>query len=314
MNKMRLEEWNDLQRPKQRPREDSGRYTSRERTRRRRKAQRIRILRRRILVSVFLIFLLLLTFVIRGIINHKQDKTEETAVVEEAPVEDVEIVENEETIKERVERVRKMATEGQYPEDVIELLSKNPETVKFVEEYETMKDQPVAQVVSEQLVKGEIPQLLQWDQRWGYASYGTGFVATCGCGPTCLSMVISGLTGDATITPAVVAHYSDENGYIDDDNNTYWELMTEAPRHWGLQAENVAISEETVKESLAKGNPIICSVGPGDFTKIGHFIVLVKYDKGNVTVYDPFNQKNSEKTWKYSKIKDQFKSMWVFSE
>ena len=34
-----------------------------------------------------------------------------------------------------------------------------------------------------------------------------------GCGPTVLSMVVSGLTGDSSITPYVVARYAQENGY-----------------------------------------------------------------------------------------------------
>ena len=33
---------------------------------------------------------------------------------------------------------------------------------------------------------------------------------------------------------------------------------------------------------------------------------------GKVKVNDPFSQKNSDKIWKYSKIKDQIKSLWVY--
>ena len=41
-------------------------------------------------------------------------------------------------------------------------------------------------------------------------------------------------------------------------------------------------------------------------------IVLTKYKNGKVKVNDPFSQKNSDKIWKYSKIKDQIKSLWVY--
>ena len=234
-------------------------------------------------------------------------------VAEKMAQSEIETVSDTETAKERLKRVKKEATEKGYPEDIINLLKKNKETVGFVENYEKTKDLPIAETVADSLEDGEIPQLLQWDERWGYAPYGTGFVATCGCGPTCMSMVISGLTRDLSVTPAVVAAYSDEKGYIDENNNTYWELLREGGEHWGVSCREGSTDEESVKAELKKGHPIILSVGPGDFTKKGHFIVLTKYKDGKVTVNDPFSQKNSEKSWVYDDIKDQIKALWVYS-
>lgn len=226
---------------------------------------------------------------------------------------EVETVQETETINQKVKRVRKEAKEKGYPEDIINLLKKNKETVEFVENYEDKKDLPIAKKVADTIETGEIPQLLQWDERWGYAPYGSGFVATCGCGPTCMSMVISGLTKDVSVTPAAVAAYSDKKGYIDEDNNTYWRLMQEGGEHWGVSSYEGSVEEESVKAELQAGHPIICSVGPGDFTKIGHFIVLTKYKNGKVRVNDPFSQKNSDKLWVYEDIKDQIKALWVYS-
>lgn len=221
-------------------------------------------------------------------------------------------VADNETKKERLSRVRKEAREAGYPEDIISLLKKNKETVDFVENYGKNKDKPPAGAVSDHLEKGEIPQLLQWDERWGHASYGTGFIANCGCGPTAMSMVIAGLTGDVTVTPVKVAKYSEKKGYIDENNNTYWALMSEAGAHWGVTTYGGDTSEKFVAKELKAGHPIICSVGPGNFTKKGHFIVLAGYEDGKVKVNDPFSQKNSDKVWTYSKIKDQIKSLWVY--
>jgi hypothetical protein len=221
-------------------------------------------------------------------------------------------VSDNETKKERIKRVREEAQEAGYPEDIISLLKKNKETVDFVEHYGKNKDKPPAETVSGHLEKGEIPQLLQWDERWGHASYGTGFIANCGCGPTAMSMVIAGLTGDVTVTPVKVAAYSEKKGYIDEDNNTYWALMSEGGEHWGIKTYGGDVSEDFVAKELKAGHPMICSVGPGDFTKKGHFIVLAGYEDGKVKVHDPFSQKNSDKVWEYSKIKDQIKSIWVY--
>ena len=99
-----------------------------------------------------------------------------------------------------------------YPEKVIELLDKNPETVQFVEDYAKKKDQaPAATVEAEDGYSGMFPEILQWDERWGYAPYGTSIIAVSGCGPTCVSMLVVGLTGDKTVTPAVVADYATQN-------------------------------------------------------------------------------------------------------
>lgn len=244
----------------------------------------------------------------------KMEQKEQVAADDAQKIEEaaIDTVADTETPKERIKRVREEARQSGYPEDITGLLKKNSETVNFVEHFVTNKNTPPAQVVSDDLKKGEIPQLLQWDERWGHVSYGTGFIANCGCGPTAMSMIISGLTGDASVTPVVVAKYSEENGYIDEDNNTYWELMSKGAKHWGISCAEGDLSEKFVAKELKAGHPIICSMGPGDFTDKGHFIVLTKYKSGKVKVNDPFSQKNSDKVWKYSKIKDQIKSLWVY--
>lgn len=244
-------------------------------------------------------------------------KTEQKEQVSDAAAKKMEesaisTVADNETPQERVKRVREEARQSGYPKDIVELLKKNEETIDFVENFVENKNSPPAEVVSDDLKKGEIPQLLQWDERWGHVSYGTGYIASCGCGPTALAMVVSGLTGKASVTPAAVAKYSEKKGYIDENNNTYWELMSKGVKHWGITCFGGDVSEEFVAKELKAGHPIICSMGPGDFTDKGHFIVLTKYKNGKVKVNDPFSQKNSDKIWKYSKIKDQIKSLWVY--
>ena len=219
-----------------------------------------------------------------------------------------------ETEEERLARVKKKAETKKYPKDVIELLSKNPETVDFVEDYETKKDEPVAKNIGSDYVEGQIPKLIQWDERWGYKKYGTSIVAASGCGPTCLSMVFIKLTGNSAITPATVADYGNQLGALDDENNTLWSFMSEAATNWEIQCTEGMLTEEQVQAELAAGHPIICSVGPGDFTQIGHFIVLASYNNGQVEVRDPFNKERTEKTWNYKDIEGQFVEMWTYSK
>ena len=171
----------------------------------------------------------------------------------------------EETPQERLARVKETAIERGYPQGVIELLDKNAETVEFVENYNEKKNSVPAKTIGTDLKAGQIPELIQWDERWGYAPYGTSIVAVSGCGPTCLAMVAGGLTGDASITPASVADYGTKNGYVDEENNTYWKLMSEGCSAFGLSCYEGEINKASVIGELQAGHPIICSVGPGDF-------------------------------------------------
>jgi len=290
------------------------------------KAKRVRQLRRRISLFVCCVMMAVLAFGIYKVKTLKDAekeaaKKETVMVTEEAekPLEPEKVTEPEipeepvETEEERLERVKKEAKEKGYPKDVIELLSKNPETVDFVENYEKNKDRTPANIISE-FEEGKIPHILQWDERWGYFSYGTSNIAVCGCGPTCLSMVFSALTGDFSITPDKLAVYGMEHDYINEENDTRWAFMTEAGDDWGIKCREEILDEKSLFKEIEKGHPVVCSVGPGPFTDKGHFIVLAGIEDGKLIVNDPFSIKNSTRRWEYKEFEDQIKTMWIYSK
>lgn len=265
------------------------------------------------LLSWLLVFLIVVLFCCQAQKREDERVAKQVVKAESSKKTDKVTVEVE-TDEQRVKRVKKEAVKQGYPESVIELLDKNAETVDFVEHYGEKKNTPSPDTIEEELTAGTIPNLYQYDERWGYAPYGTSIVAVSGCGPTCMAMVASGLTGDASITPAKVAAYGTENFYVDENNDTYWAFMKEAGENWNLSCYDVQqMTEEQVKEELTAGKPIICSMSPGDFTQNGHFIVLTGYEDGKVRVNDPFSKKNSGKGWAYSDISSQIRGMWVYS-
>lgn len=205
-----------------------------------------------------------------------------------------------------------MAHKDQYPEELIQLLEGNAETVDFVLGYSEKKDTAPAETVGD-VTQGEIPLLLQWDERWGYAYYADDMIAVNGCGPTVISMVAAGLTGDNTITPYKVAQFSAENGYYAGDSGTSWSLMTEGARQFGIYGEEMGLSESEVFSALENGHPIICSMRPGDFTTTGHFIVLTGVEDGKIRVNDPNSRERSGKLWDYSRLEYQINNLWVFT-
>ena len=201
-----------------------------------------------------------------------------------------------------------------YPEELIELLEKNEETYDFVVDYPENKDKDFEIDLSEEAKQDGIPLLLQWDERWGYVQYGSNMIALTGCGPTCLSMVYIGLTGDASMHPKKMAKFSEKSGYYT-ENGTSWDLMTEGAEILGLSATELPLDEVKIKEELRNGKPVICSMGKGDFTTQGHFIVLTGVDKdGNFLLNDPNSKKNSSRPWEYARLASQIKNLWSYEK
>lgn len=192
--------------------------------------------------------------------------------------------------------IEKMRDSGEYPESLLALAERNPETKQFVRDYPKNKDRQDEIDVSGEVKEGEIPLFLQWDERWGYQIYGDDFMAVTGCGPTCLSMVYCGLTGNADWNPLAVAKKADQKGYYVAGSGSSWSIMTDIAGELGLSASEISLSETSIRSELEAGHPIICIVGPGDFTNGGHFIVLTGVDdKGNFIIKDPNSKKNSSK-------------------
>lgn len=200
-----------------------------------------------------------------------------------------------------------------YPEALLDMLSRNLDMLDFVLGYPENKGREPAKSIGE-MEPGKVPLLLQYDPRWGYTGYGDSIIAVAGCGPTCLSMVAADLTGDYGITPAVVARYAQEKGYYVENVGTSWSLMSEGCAGFGLEAEELSLSRGSLENALAQGRPVICSVGPGDFTTAGHFIVITGESGGQFSVCDPNSRERSGMLWDYDRLASQIRNLWAFSK
>ena len=132
-----------------------------------------------------------------------------------------------------------------YPELLLEMLSRDLDMLDFVIDY----PQKLGNIYSDNvgnIKKGEIPLLIQWDERWGYGKYGDSSIAISGCGPTALSMVIAGLTGDNTMTPSKIAKFSEENGFFLSSSGTSWDLMTIGARKLGIKSNELPLSKNSI--------------------------------------------------------------------
>lgn len=164
----------------------------------------------------------------------------------------------------------------------------------------------------EQWRAGDVPFLYQTDGAWADAPYAGADVAEAGCGPTSLAMVYVALTGKTDLDPAAMAAFSEQGGYVE-GGLTAWRLMTDGAAELGLSSQEVPADESALTAELAAGHPVICSVGPGDFTEKGHFIVLAGVaEDGRVVVHDPNSAERSAQTWEAARVLSQCRNLWAF--
>lgn len=205
-------------------------------------------------------------------------------------------------------------TSDAYPQALKDLYQKNEEAREFVLAYPEKKGTADTSTLDEYVNSTEVPLLMQWDERWGYYEYSDSVIGVAGCGPTCLSMVAIYVNNDPYMTPIEIADFAMENGYCVEGSGTEWTLMEEGARRLGLNVEELQLDENAIARELQAGNPIICNMGPGDFTDNGHYIVLTSWESGTVLVNDPNSYENYLKRWEFDDIKDQIKNLWVYKK
>ena len=198
-----------------------------------------------------------------------------------------------------------------WPNKLVKLLEKNPETKDFVLNYPLKKDKKFKIDLSEYKNSKKVPLLLQWDERWGYSQYAGDLMGISGCGPTCLSMVSIYLLKNDKYTPKYIAEFAEKNGYSISGNGSKWSLISKGGEKLGLDVIEIPLDENRIIRNLKVGNPIICIMGPGDFTSTGHFIVMTEYVDEKIRINDPNSKIRSEKLWNLSDIKHQIRNLWV---
>ncbi|MDE6640966.1 MAG: C39 family peptidase [Acetatifactor sp.] len=201
-----------------------------------------------------------------------------------------------------------------YPDKLLEALANNPEMADFVSRWQGLQKEAWGGLTDSEMEQ-DFPLFLQWDPRWGYVEYGDeSCIGLAGCGPACLSMALYYLTGDESVTPDKVGEYSMNNGCYISGTGTAWVLMEAMPREYGINVRQPAVSESEMKTALDNGAVIILSMGPGDFTAAGHFIVVYGYDRDGFMVNDPNCVARSRVQWSYTELERQIKNMWVLSD
>ena len=160
---------------------------------------------------------------------------------------------------------------------------------------------------------GDTPFLYQTDPAWADEPYAGSTVGEAGCGPTCLTMAYVHATGRTDFDPASMCAFSERGGYVE-TGMTAWALMADGAKALGLSSDELSASESAVRDALASGAVVIASVGAGDFTTTGHFIVIAGVDgDGRFVVRDPNSAERSHVAWDADRVLSQCLNLWAIS-
>ena len=199
------------------------------------------------------------------------------------------------------------------PESILEFIAKYPQAESFADNYFYYHNRHDPIDITADVAEGGFPLFIQWEPRWGYEVYGSDFLGITGCGPTCMSMVICGLTGSTEWNPYAVSKWAFDNGYYIYGQGTSWAFMDTGAEHFGLRSTSVSLDSDSFIAQLRQGHPIIVSVSPGEFTYVGHFLLLRGIDpNGKVLMNDPNSPAHSSTSWDLSYILEQTVGAWAF--
>ena len=148
----------------------------------------------------------------------------------------------------------------------------------------------------------------QGDYLDSYGGYGT--IASHGCGPTSLSIVISSILKQDH-DPVELTNYVCNHGGCTEDG-TVWDNILSTAIDYGLDAKETSNRQDVI-DALGTGKALVIVIMcPGHFTGGGHFIVLTGVTKdGKVTVADPASRDRSTE-WDFNIVAEETcGSYWI---
>jgi len=174
------------------------------------------------------------------------------------------------------------------------------------------------------LTGGTIPIVYfnQGSEAWAEQPYGTDDIGRYGCGPAAMAMVVSSMT-EADADPLQMAQLAVSLGHWAKRGGSYLSIVEGLAAECGLTA--VSLQERTpdaLMGALTGRNLLVALMGPGHFTKGGHFIVLRGVTlSGKILVADPNSQERSLMEWEPELILEELSRstahgapLWIISQ
>lgn len=183
-------------------------------------------------------------------------------------------------------------------ERLLQLALDEPTAIEFVAGYLSNDTPKGAQEFTDGVSKGYYPVLYNWDQRWGYVTYGDGPIAITGSGPTAFAMAYMGLLGKTDQTPSSLAALAVQHEKTDKVYGTSAEFFTEVAGELGLSIEEYSANGDTLSELLESGTVVLVQLRERSVTDDAHWALAVSKNlDGSINLYDPTSTVASNHPW-----------------
>ncbi len=124
-------------------------------------------------------------------------------------------------------------------------------------------------------------------------------------------MAAAALT-DSAETPQTLFQWAYDNGLYFGDGLGH-EALTALAGRCGMRGTWLDNEAQPILDALLAGRPVVAHMGPGTFTKNGHYILLHGIDgEGLIRVNDPYSPKRSEQAYPLALILGEVKTSRAF--
>lgn len=169
---------------------------------------------------------------------------------------------------------------------------------------------------------------MQNDPRWGQHNYSakgeSKTIASSGCGVTSAAIIIQTLRPDKNVTPVITAKWSMTHGYKVKNQGTAYSYFKPQFEAYGISCKMLNTNNlyhnpkssihDKAKKLLKEGHFLIAVMGPGTWTRGGHYVVPWKVDdNNNVYINDPASKAENRTKNKWATFKNEVKYYWVIS-
>lgn len=165
---------------------------------------------------------------------------------------------------------------------------------------------------------------LQTDPRWANVDYSAPGESTTigksGCGPTAMAMVLATWV-DKKYNPVTECQWAKNNGFKAKGQGTYYGYFPAVAKKHRLRCYQLNYSSlygnpnsayhSQAKDAVDRGDMVIACMGPGNWTRSGHFVLVWKIDGNVIFINDPASTSPTRTRGDYSLFRQQVKYYFV---
>ncbi len=198
-----------------------------------------------------------------------------------------------------------------YPDELVSFFKHNEETKEFVLAYPSkiVNFRADLTALNDYEDRSVPPQLVQWDLRWGYLSYGDSVMGLRGSAPTALSMAAVYVQKDDSLTPVQTAKLAVKSGWEEKPKK----LLSDGARSMGLTVKELPVGDRLIRQALGEtGSAVVCLTDGKGFSQA--VVIRGVDEEGKFLLNDTVSRKRSEQSYTFQELGSHLKAVWQYTK